>query len=261
MLCQDLSIHPPAPTHSGRANVWLAGLGLLLSAGHAPAATVSAPMEMSAQVPVDAGGAGRTLDKALTGTNASTGDRTLDTALELQRADLAGRGRLAAEPPALARPAAGARPDLAGQRGQTAQPAVPTLALPQLPVGSVMPSALSIGGLSANDAGAAAARTSGRDAHQPWSNTQGSADRSAGGGMAGQVDQSGARRLAAAVHAFLQEQRNWLLGGLALALVAAGLTQLVRKGARHRTGQSAIEQAAQHAGRHTSRRRSSSRRG
>lgn len=249
MLSQALSIHPPAPAHSGQAFVWLAGLGLLLSAGDAPAATVSAPMEMSAQMPVDAGGAGRTLDKALTGTNASTGDRNLDTALELQRADLAGRGRPGAEPPAVARPAAGARPDLAGQPIQAAQPAVPASALPQLPVGSVMPSVLSMGGLSANDAGVVAARTSGRDAHQSWSNTQGSANRSAGGGVAGQVDMSGVRRLAAAVHDFLQDQRNWLLGGVVVVLVVAGLAQVMRMGGRHRSGQGAIEQAARRSSR------------
>lgn len=219
-----------------------AGLALLLWAGHLPAATVSTPMEVSAQLPADTNGAGRTLDKALTGADGSTADRKLDMALDLQRADLAARSRPGTDPAAVARSAAVPQPG---------QPATPALALPSPGAGNGMPSALSLGGLSSDAAGLATPRSSARGDVDPRLNSvQGNA--SPGGGPPGLADLSAARRLAVALRDFLLAWRGWLLGGVALALVAAGLAQLVRKGARHRTGQGAIAQAAQRGGRHSS---------
>lgn len=242
-----------------------AGAALLLWAGQAPAATVSTPMEVSVQPPADAGGAGRTLDKALTGTDSSTAERKLDMALDLQRADLAARNRPGADAAAVPWSAATPPPG---------QPATPAQALPPPTAGNGMPSALSLGGVSGNDAGLATPRTSGREADPRWNNAQGNAGRSPGGGPGGgsagslgnsaqgPSDLGAARRLVAALRDFLLDWRGWLLGGLALVLVAAGLTHLVRTGARHRSGQRAIEQAAQRAGHTGGRsRRSGSRRG
>lgn len=256
-------------TRRGRAAAawWCrwAGLSLVtVAACQAPAATVSTPMEVSAQPPAVAGGAGRTLDKALTGGDSGSGSRNLDMALDLQRADLAARNR----------PGAGAGP--VARSATTPQPgqnATPALVLPPPTAGNGMPAALSLGGLSGNDAGLASPSSSGRDADQRWSNAQGNTARNTGGNTAGNAagsgapvpsDLAGARRLAAGLRDFLLEWRVWLLGGVALAVVVAGLTQLVRTGARHRTGQNAIEQVAQRAGhrsRSSSSRSSSSRSG
>lgn len=208
-------------------------------------------MEVSAQPPADAGGASRTLDKALTGADTTTGDRTLDMALDMQRADLAARNRPGADPAAAARPAAVPQP------GQATTPA---LALPSPGAGKGMPSALSLGGLSGNGAGVAAPRPGGREADQRWNSAPGNGSNNPGGSAQGSGDLGGARRLVAALRDFVVAWRAWLLGGLAVGLVGAGLAQLVRQSAGHRTGQSAIEQAARRADKHGSRRTRRSRR-
>ena len=228
-----------------------AGLALLLWAGQVPAATVSTPMELSAPPPADAGGAGRTLDKALTGADTNTGDRSLDMALDMQRADLAARNRPGADPAAAVRPAA---------VPQAAQAITPALALPAPGAGNGMSSALSLGGLAGNGAGLATPRPGGREADQRWNGAQGSGSNNPTGSAQGPGDLDGARRLLAALHGFVVAWRAWLLGGLALGLVGAGLAQLVRKSARHRTGQSAIEQAARRADKRGSSRSRRSRR-
>ena len=221
-----------------------AGLGLLLWAGQSAAATVSMPLDLSAPLPADVVGAGKTLDRALTGVDTSTGDRNLGLALDLQRADPAGPGARPGTAPGTQRPAPTLAPGLPGLPGKPAQATTPAQALTPAGVGITVPSSLAIGGLPGLDAGLAAPRAGSQDAGQRWANAQGSGNLGQHTSSPVPAELHEVQRWLAALRDFLHDWRGWLLGGVALLLVVAGLGQLLRQRAGQRSGQSAIERAA-----------------